>query len=174
MAYVDFAINDTGDLLFTKRDDKYKPFNIKFNIAKTKVQKISFLTSPFEETHHKSNDYLKVSFIIEDIENKTTSLVYKDTDVLTQLIAIQLNGTVGELPYRTDDGSKLSTYKHQNINKDFLSNLESYLTSFLSGYISSPVVKANANINYNNGYKQAVDIYIYNNSDLLLKHTLES
>jgi hypothetical protein len=59
MAYVDFAINDTGDLLFAKRDDKYTSLSIKFNISKTKVQKISFLTEESDSTIHHSDNYLK-------------------------------------------------------------------------------------------------------------------
>jgi hypothetical protein len=174
MAYVDFAINDSGDLLFSKRDDKYKSLNIKFNISKTKVQKISFLTTTDGEVHHKSDNYLQLSFTIEDVDNKTTSIVYKDDTSLAQLISLQLKDTLGELSYRTDDGSKLSLYKHQNINKDTLRALESYLQTFLADYLYNPIVKATPVISYTNGYKQAVELFIYNDSNLLLQYKIES
>ena len=172
--YVDFAINNTGDLVFAKRDDKYKSLNIKFNLTKTKVQKISFLTSPSDDVNHGSDNYLKISFMIENVENKTSSVVYKDTTAIAQLIAIQLKGTVGELPYRTDDGSKMSLFKHQNINDKNLRNLESYLETFLADYIFNPSVTAKPVLNFTNGYKQEVELYVYSNNNLVLQYKIES
>jgi hypothetical protein len=174
MAYVDFAINDTGDLLFAKRDDKYTSLSIKFNISKTKVQKISFLTEESDSTIHHSDNYLKVIFNIENIANKTTAIVCKDNNSIVQLISIVLNESVGELAFRKKEGSELSVFKHKNIDKKTLSNLETYLESFLKDYLNNPSVSAKANINYSNGYKQVIDLYIYNDNDLLLKYTLES
>jgi phage baseplate assembly protein W len=174
MAYADFAINETGDLLFMNRNDKYTALKIKFNISQTKAQKISFLTEESNNILHNSDNYLKIMFDIEDAQSKTTILAYKDDDALSQLIAVVLNEAKGELPYRTDEGSELSTYKHKNINSVLLSNLENYLKSFLSSYLNNPSVTAKPNISYTNGYKQVVDIYVYNNNDLLLKYTLES
>lgn len=174
MAYVDFAINDTGDLIFSSRNQSYTSCKIQFNISQTKVQRISFLTSESNTIYHKSDNYLQISFKIEDIEDKLTSVAYKDTDALIQLIAVQLKGTIGELPYRTTDGSKLSTYKHQNINDATLSSLESYLESFLKDYISNPSVTATPYIDYSNGYIQTVKLYIYSGSSLLLDYVLES
>lgn len=174
MAYVDFAINDTGDLIFTERNDKYKSLNIKFNLSQTKAQRISFLTSESDSIVHSSDNYLKISFKIEDVENKMTSISYKDTDALVQLIAVQLKGTLGELPYRTDDGSELSTYKHQNINDTTLNNLKDYLESFLATYIYNPSVTVTPYIDYSNGYVQTVKIYIYSNSNFILDYVVES
>jgi hypothetical protein len=85
-----------------------------------------------------------------------------------------LNESVGELAFRKKEGSELSVFKHKNIDKKTLSNLETYLESFLKDYLNNPSVSAKANINYSNGYKQVIDLYIYNDNDLLLKYTLES
>lgn len=172
--YVDFAINSTGDLLFTKSDDNYKPLNIKFNISNTKVQKIMFSTNSNNEVKHQSDNYLKISFLLENIKNKSTAFNYKDKDALTQLITLQLKTPLGELPYRTEDGSKLILFKHQNINENVLDELQVYMQSFLSSYILDPVVIAKPIIDYTNGYKQTIELYVYDKNNLLLQYKIES
>jgi hypothetical protein len=172
--FVDFAVNNSGDLIFAKKDDKYKSLCLKFNLTKTKTQKISFLTSDSTDVEHSSDNYLKLSFTIQNNDFKTTDVVFKDKEALIQLISLQLKTTEGELPYRTTDGSKLTTFRHQNINTRTLRNLESYLKTFLADYIYNPSVTATPVIDYNNGYKQAVELYIYSNNNLLLQYNVES
>lgn len=172
--YVDLAINENGDLVFEDSNPNYMPLHLKFSLTKTRAQKFSFAIKKAENVEHFSNDYLKVSFSIKNNEQSLSTKLYKGDEALIQLITLQLNDTLGELAYRTKDGSRLNEYKHKIINDSNLKSLESYLTEFLGDYLYNPTVKATPNISYSNGYKQQILIDIYNNEDFLLNYTLES
>lgn len=171
--FVDFAVNKTGDILFTENNINYKPLNIKFNISKTISQKISFNIEEDSEDIHNSKDYLKVSFLIEKDSNTVPNLIYKDKDALAQLISLQLKDVLGELPYRIDNGSKLCLFKHENITPEILNYMKIYLESFLKKYLQNPNVTITPIIDYSNGYKQTVEIFIKNNNDLILQYKVE-
>jgi hypothetical protein len=172
--YVDFAINENGDLVFEDSNQNYSHLHLKFNISKNNIQKVSFAIRKGERLIHSSDDYLKVSFFLKGNEQNIITKLYKDDDALIQLIKLQLKDNLGELAYRTEDGSLLNSFKHRNINEETLTELENYLTEFLSSYLFNPIVKVTPNINYINGYKQEILIDIYNNEDHLLSYTLES
>ena len=172
--YVDFAINENGDLIFIDSNTSYSPLHFKFNITKTNTQKISFAIKRSTKVKHHNNNCQKISFLLKNNSQDLSTKLYKDRDALIQLIELQLKDTLGELPLRKEDGSLLSTYKHRNINDETLDSLQTYLTNFLTTYLNNPIVKVTPKITYINGYRQQVIIDIYNNEDYLLSYTLES
>lgn len=171
--YVDFAVNNNGDIMFSECNTDYSTLNLKFTLSNTKTQKITFAIDKVQEVGHLSDDYMKISFMLKNNDKTFSTMVYKGDEALAQLIALQLKSTLGELLYRTDDGSKLSLFKHENINPTTLSILETYLTNYLQDYLYNPIVKATPNIDYKNGYKQVVELNIYNDENLLLQYNLE-
>ena len=64
-------------------------------------------------------------------------------------------------------------FKHDEINETNLKILNIYLQNFLSQYLTNPSVKLIPVIDYQNGYKQAVQIKIYSGNNLLLEYNLE-
>lgn len=171
--FVDFAINKTGDLLFSENNTNHSPLNIKFNISKTKNQKISFYIEEDLSNNDESKNSLKVSFLIEKNTNAFSALVHKDKEELTQLISLQLKDVLGELDYSKNNGSKLCLFKHENINDETIKYMKIYLESFLTKYLQNPQVKITPLIDYDNGYKQTVNISIKNNNDFILQHKME-
>lgn len=170
--YVDFAVNDTGDLIFEKQNSNYSSLSIKFNISDTKAQKIILNIEESEELPYIDNR-LSVTFKIEDKKPSDTAAIYKDDVSTAQLIALKLKTTLGELPLRKEFGSKLSMFKHQNINDKTLRQIENIVESAVSDMIYNPTVVASPIIDTTNGYKQTIKIEIYNNNNLLLQYKVE-
>lgn len=171
--YIDFKLNDTGDLLFMEKPDSLQPQKISFNLSKTKTQKITFNIYDAEEISHNSNRYLKVQFFINKSKPKIIAVTCNDKDEKIQLISLKLKTCLGDLPQRIDFGSKLSLYKHENINSKSLKSLETYLKSILDNDIDALSIQVNPIIDYENGYKQTVQIDIFSNEELLLNYKIE-
>lgn len=170
---VDLALNDSGDLLFTEKTDDLLPQRIAFNFSDTNTQKVSFAFTDVSEVIHNSNNYLRIEFMINKDESKMKAVIHTEEDALVQLINLKLNTCLGDLPQRLTFGSKLSLFKHENINSSILIQMEKYIQAILSEYIYGIKVKAIPVISYDNGYKQVVEISIYNDSELLLTYDIE-
>lgn len=171
--YIDFKLNDTGDLLFMEKSDTLQHQKISFNLSKTKSQKITFNIYDSKEVFHNSNQYLKAQFIINKNKPKVIALTCNDKEEKIQLITLKLKTCLGDLPQRKDFGSKLSLYKHENINSKLLESLEIYLKSILDNDIAALSIQATPIIDYENGYKQTVQIDIFSNDELLLNYKIE-
>lgn len=170
--YVDFEIDDNGDLMFLEKNN-HKPQKISFNLTNTNTQKIAINFFDFQPTTHRSNNYLKLEFFIDNDKSKNNAKIVTNEDALAQLIALKLKTTLGTLPQRTSFGSKLSTFKHQNLDDASLKNLRIYLTSLLKDDIPNVNVEVKPYIDYNNGYKQTVNIAVYSSNKLLLEYKVE-
>lgn len=170
---LDLALTNTGDILFQEKDENNQPQKIIFNYSKTCSQKISFNIYDVESTKHDSNNYLKVDFFIDKNNPKSMAVTYSDSEAKAQLITLKLKTCLGELPERSNFGSKLSSFRHQNINDTNLKSLEKYLESILSNDISNVSVKADVYIDYNNGYKQTVNLSIFSDDSILLQYKIE-
>lgn len=170
--YVDFQIDDSGDLLFTEKNNN-KPQKVSFNLTHTRTQKIAINLFDCETINHKNNNYLKVEFFIDNDKPKNIANIVTGDDSLAQLITLKLKTTLGTLPERLTFGSKLSTFKHQNLDDSSLKNLRVYLTSILENDIPNVNVDVQPFIDYNNGYKQTVNIAVYNSNKLLLEYKVE-
>lgn len=172
--YVDFKVSDTGDLIFQEQSKNFNPLCIKFNISKTKVQKIQFdLIQDFYVENKIPDTAQKVTFFIDKNPSKYSAEILVGDNAFNQLIMLKLKTVLGELPERKDFGSTLSTLRHKNIDDKNLSLLEKITESTLEGIIRNPTVKAEPFIDYSNGYNQTVKLYIYNDSNLLMDYVLE-
>lgn len=169
--YVDLAINSTGDLLFQEQNSNYKSLKVSFSLSNTKAQKISFNIEDSNKII--SANALRVNFNIENKKPKDSAVIYKDNVAKAQLIALKLKTTLGDLPMRQDFGSKISMFRHQNINNKNLSNLETLVAKTLEGMIYNPKVIATPIIDMQNGYTQIVKLEVYSNNNLLLEYKME-
>lgn len=169
--YTDFEINDTGDLIFKEDDNFNKSIKISFFYSKFKGQKIRFSTRGFPDKQ--IENAIKVSFTIDSNKDVVKINTVKDLDELSQFLYIQLKDVLGEDSIRENDGSKLSMFRHDEINETNLKILKIYLQNFLSQYLTNPIVNLTPIIDYQNGYKQAVQIQIYSGNNLLLEYNLE-
>lgn len=170
---VDLSINETGDLLFIEKPDSLQPQLITFNISQTKAQKVSINFYDVETVKHNSNNYLKVDFFINKSKSKILASTCVEDEQLQQLITLKIKACLGELPERNDFGSKISMFKHENINDIIITSLEKYLESILADDIMAVSVKATPMIDYTDGYRQVININIFSDEKLLLDYKLE-
>lgn len=171
--YIDFEINDTGDLIFQRKEKSYNPLKVKFNLSQTNVQKITFhIEENYYEKETKDNS-LKVSFFIKKEKDVYSANYISSEDALMQLIKLKMKTTLGELPLRKDFGSILTTVKHANMDSSNLRRVELIIIDCLKDLIRNPQVTVSPYINYKNGYQQTVKIKIFNDSDFLLEYVME-
>lgn len=168
--YIDFAINETGDLIF--EESSRFPLKLSFNYSKYKGQKISFYTRKNSDIE-KDNRTLKISFDINSRKNEVAMILKKSYAELGQFIFIQLKDVLGEIKNDEEDGSRLEIFRHENINDETLDAMKIYLENFLSSIISNPTVELTPIIEYKNQYKQTVQIKIYSGNNLLLEYNIE-
>lgn len=169
--YVDFEIDNNGDLVFEEKKNTSQ--KISFNISNSSSQKVSFSLFNFSTSKHNSNNYLSVEFLIDRLKDKSLSKAVKGENALAQLIELKLKTTLGTLPERIDFGSKMSLFKHKNINEKSLNELKAYLLSLLKNDIPNLSIDVSPYINYSNGYDQTVKIDIYSSNKLLLNYKIE-
>ena len=139
--YADFLIDDNGDLVIQECIKEVKSQKVSFYFSKYKSQKINFFIQ--NETHDnvKNNSTLKLSFEVNKKNNEIKAIVCKKLDADAQLLRIQLNTVLNELPYRKEEGSKICLFRHMNIDNQNLQLLKTYLTSFLQDYLINPSIK---------------------------------
>lgn len=170
---VDLSINETGDLLFMEKPDSLQPQKISFSLSHSKAQKISINFYDVETVKHNSNNYLKIEFFIDKSKPNIIASTCVDEESLRQLIALKIKTCLGELPERSDFGSKLTLFRHESITDSILKSLEKYLEAILANDILAVSVQATPEVDYNNGYKQSININIFSNEKLLLDYKLE-
>lgn len=170
--YVDFQLDDSGDLMFAEKNSN-RPQRVSFNLTNTRTQKIAINFFDCDTVNHNSNNYLKIEFFIYNNKPKNNASIITSDDALAQLIMLKLKTTLGTLPERPTFGSKLSTFRHQNLDEKSLKNLKVYLTSIFQDDIPNVNVEVNPFIDYNNGYKQTVNIAVYSSNKLLLDYKVE-
>lgn len=168
----DFKVSKTGDLIFKENDITSNKIKISFVLSKTSACKICFDFNECEQVSPSKNA-LKIQFnLVEKTANKSVMMLNQE-DALGQLLFLKLKTTVGELPQRTEFGSKISLMKHKDINTSNLKQLEDYITDCISDIVSDPTVKATSYIDYANGYNQTVKIRIYDKNKNILNYILE-
>lgn len=168
----DFAISNTGDLLFQEQDINSTSLKVSFVLSKTKAAKIVFDLSEFE-LNTPSNNALRVSFdLVKKTANKSVQIV-KEDEMVAQLLCLKLRTSLGELPLREKFGSKISLMKHEEINKSNLDKLAQYVKTCIEDIVTNPTVEAKPYINYNNGYIQTVILNIYGDDKNLLNYIIE-
>lgn len=169
---VDFAVDSSGDLIFTEQDVLSNSLKVSFAFSKTKAMKIVFDFIECEPSKH-SDHALKISFdLVKKTANKSVA-IHKDQDAIQQLLTLKLKTTLGELPLRKEFGSKLSLLKHKEINDNNLKILEHYILEAISDIVTNPKVEAVPYINYNNGYQQTILVKIYDSKREILHYIIE-
>lgn len=168
--YVDFEIDDSGDLVFSEKKEN-EPQKISFNCTNFKAQKLAINFNNYNEI--KNNSGISIHFVLNNNKNKYLANILTEEDATIQLIANKLKTTLGTLPERLNFGSKLSTFRHQNINDSNLKNLRLYLISLLSEDVPNIDIDIQPFIDYDNGYKQTVNITVYSSNKLLLEYEVE-
>lgn len=169
----DLSLTSTGDLILKDKPESIKKQKITFNLSKTNCQKININFINVENAQHNSNNYLKIDFMFNDDKQKIIADTAIDTEALIQLLKINLNTVIGELPERKSFGSKLTLFRHANINDNTLGDLERYTEKVLSEYLNNVKVKAKPIISYTNGYKQTVNLDVYSNDHIIFNFQIE-
>lgn len=167
----DFKISKTGDLIFQSNDIENNKIKVSFVLSNTNACKVYFDFNEFS-TVEPSPHALKVQFnLVEKTANKSIILL-KEDEARQQLLLLKLKTTLGELPLRSDFGSKISLMRHKEINSTNLRKLEEHIKEAISDIVSEPTVTATAYIDYSNGYNQTVQVRIFDNNKNVLSYIL--
>lgn len=170
---MDLLITPSGDLLFTEVNDENRKLVITFYKSMGKALKINFnVQGDFKE--QPSDNTLIISFdVSHKLKNKRASIV-KDDAYKMQQIFIRLKTSLGELTNRTSIGSTLETVKHKNLNDSQIkSQIESIVSKAINDILTDFIVEATPEINKENGYKQIMNIKIYEDNELLTTYRME-
>ena len=140
-------------------------------LSNTNACKVCFDFNEFESIVP-SNHALKVQFdLVEKTANKSTMII-KEEDALSQLLLLKLKTTLGELPRRQEFGSRISMLRHKDVNTTNLRALEEYIVDCISDIVNNPTAKAEAYVDYTNGYNQTVQVRIYDKDKNVLTYIL--
>lgn len=170
---MDLLITPSGDLSFTEIENKNNKLIINFYKGTGRALKVDFdVQGDFQEQPPK--DALIISFdISHKLNNKRASIVKDDAHKMQQIL-IRLKTSLGELPDRTSIGSTLETVKHKNLNDSQVkAQVESIVSKAINDILSDFKVIATPEINKENGYKQIMNIKIYENNELLTTYKME-
>ena len=175
ISIIDLLINNQGDLIL----DKYRPlskFKISFRQSKYPIFKIDF----FQNT-----DYIRTDNSSFKIQFKTTNLVahedimnptIHDIEELKQRIMILLRTEYKELNNNNLIGSKLYTYKHEDILSESVKNgIIDTITEELKTIVDNDtIIKVTVSPELIDGpfYCQNLNIYIFLNDNLVYNFNL--
>lgn len=172
---IDFLINNQGDLIF----DKYRSlskFKIFFRQSKYPIFRIKFLQET-DYIHSANSNNFKIRFKTTDLlsnENIINSVIH-NIEELKQRIMILLRTEYQELGNNLI-GSKLYTYKHQDIlSESVQNNIIDTVTKEINSIVdSNTVVKVTVSPKKIDGpfYCQNLNIYIYLNEQLIYSFNL--
>lgn len=170
---MDLLITPSGDLFFTEIDKESSRLLITFYKSINNALKVDFDVQG-NSKNQSSEGSLMVSFdISHKLRNKRAAIV-KDDAYKIQQIYIRLKTSLGELAYRTSIGSTLETVKHKNLNDSQIkSQVESIVAKAINDVLTNFTVEAAPEINKENGYKQIMNIKIYENNELLTTYQME-
>jgi phage baseplate assembly protein W len=169
----DFAITQTGDLIFTESNYIKKPFKIRFAITKAKVLRVKFdLSDCYDEPQVQNG--IKVTFNIENVrKDKKAALVF-DEQAKTQAIKMRLATALGEVVDRESIGSTLEMYKHKPLfEKSTINGITAAVIDAIKDIVSNVQVKVMPVVNTSAGYSQDMAIYIYEDGFLVFKYDLK-
>lgn len=170
---MDLLITPSGDLAFTEINSKNKRLSVNFFKSMNNALKIDFdIEGNYQE--HPQKDTFVIKFnISHKLKNKRAEIV-KDDAYKMQQVLIRLKTSLGELPERLTIGSMLEIVKHKNLNDEHVRlKVENIVSTAINGILSDFKVVAKPEINKDNGYKQIMNIKIYENNELLTTYTME-
>lgn len=167
----DFALSQSGDLIFIEKQNTRPLFKLSFTTAKT--LKLIFDVSDFDPISNNSNG-IKISLNVKDLDNNKRAMILYDTNAKTQLLRIKLNTALGELPQRLDIGSKLDLVRHKPLyDPKTLSLAQSYIKEAIVDLFPNAEVRVTASVDKTNGYAQQLNIYIFDNDLLIFRYSLK-
>ena len=171
---IDLLLTPSGDLSFIEEQHQNKQLKIDFYKSKNKALRVTFFVEGSGEANKPSAKSLAIHFNILTKKANKKALLVTDNKYLTQQVTIRLQTALGELPQRTDIGSRLETVRHKNLNSlDTISSVEQIVSEAIKDILDDYTVKATPKITKENGYKQIMNVDIYKSKELLLNYELE-
>lgn len=162
----DFQLTNRGDIMFMKSVSKRSPFKLSF--LPQKGIKIGFDIVDSLPITPANPHAFRLSFELKDIENNKDVMCVSGNDNSIQAINIRLRTPIGDVVDNLNLGSKLELIKHKNIaDPAILRQAESYVKAAISDIVTNPQVIAEPGISYATNFSQCINLYIYENGDLL-------
>jgi phage baseplate assembly protein W len=169
----DFALTQSGDLVFIENKEKHKPLRIDFVIANAGVKKISFKIEDSLPLQ-KSKNGMSILFDVKETINNKKAMTINGASAKSQAIKIRLRTTLGELAERKNIGSKLELAKHKPLYLEATAaTVTEYVKEAIKDILPDAEVRVTPITTTNMGYHQTMHIYIYNKGFLIFKYELK-
>lgn len=167
----DFALTDSGDLVFEKSEAIRKPLRIAFTVSDSKAFKIGIRTEDCEPTTGGVNS-MKITFDLYSGRRNARALLLDDADARIQGIKIRVQTVLGDIAGRTAIGSRLEKLKHKPLyDKSVATQSVAMVKEAISDLMPDAVVRVEPEVVRNSrGYTQRMSIYIYEDDILIFKY----
>lgn len=167
----DFALTETGDLVFEKSGSPRKPFRISFAISDGKAFKINFRTEDCDPIVGGTNS-IKITFDLHTSRSNSRVLLLDDADARIQGIKIRIQTVLGDIAGRKAIGSRLETIKHKPLyDKTTSASAVAMVKEAIYDLMPDAIVKVQPEVVIGpQGYTQRMSIYIYEDDILIFKY----
>lgn len=167
----DFALTETGDLVFEKSESQTKPLRISFSVSDTVAFKIGLRTEDCEPLVGSANS-MKISFDVNGDRRYVRALLLDDADARIQGIKIRIQTVVGDIAGRTAIGSRLEKIKHKPLyDKSVAAQAVEIVKEAIYDLMPDAIVKVQPEVVKGvKGYTQRMSIFIYEDDILIFKY----
>lgn len=167
----DLAITSKGDLIFEQTKKQKTPFKLKFFIGNSKALNLHFSiedTKPLK----KPKNGLCISFDLKNNRYNKRAILYSNKEALLQAIRIRLQTTIGDT--ESNIGSKLELIKHERMyDAKTLEQAKKFTYEAIQDILPNAKIIVSPIINKSKTYEQKLNIFIYDQEDLILKYDLK-
>lgn len=172
---IDFKINNSGDLVLRNNAD-YPKFKLNFSVSKHPAMCISFNTvnSIYEEDEIAPKS-MEIRFETDTYSsNGVSNSSVNDIDQIKQLIMLRARTEYGDLA-NIPFGSNMYLMKHLDIrSKEVHNNIQKIIYDIVKDLLDNPSVIVKVEKSNSYFYCQNINIYIYEDGELLFSFPLNS
>lgn len=170
---MDFLITPSGDLAFMEEDNSLNKLCVTFYKSSIHPLRITFGVEVCEPKEAGENA-LTVMFNVEEIKNNKRVPIASDKVFTTQQILMRLKTSLGELANRTTIGSTIEKIMHKDISDSKVQeSFKKIVSSAIEDLLTEHTIKVRPVVKKDNGYKQCMEIYIYEGNTLLTSQEME-
>ena len=158
---VDLKMTNTGDILVVKQE-QLPSFHLIWRNASYPTFRLRWKQGRSKEEEDAHGFCLKIR--TSEKEKKKVSKTVYDNDEIKQRIIMELRTEYGDIANRSQYGSYLSLYKHEDITSSaIIRRIKSAIEGVVEKYLSSPTVEVKHAYGTGAFYCQNLNIYIYDN-----------
>lgn len=168
----DFMIDNNGDISFLENNNNNS--RLRINFYKSNYKSIAIKFDVDNDYVQEDNHMFTLKFNLSNKKYNKNLLEVTNRNYIIQRIIINLKTSLGQLPNRTDVGSRLETIYHKNIYDITVhKELEKIVSAAIGDLIDNYSIDIKPYINKDNGYTPMIKIYVYSSNELYFYYEME-